>query len=209
MRPTARIAVCLILFCSSGGLAQQEAPIRGFSAEQASEHRRWEQKLAAIPQPNLREYMEHLVAEPFVLPFEFTNLAETFAGYVRELQELAGKEGGVDLAALAASARQLETRAREFEDRCAKATAAGALSRRRPEELRALNKLLYQSERLLISADGLPGRPWFKHQLYAGLYTGYGVKTVPYVFEGLEKKRWDEARKGVDVVRQRIDALGA
>src|SRR3989475_75990 len=35
------------------------------------------------------------------------------------------------------------------------------------------NKLLIESERKLTNAEGLPNRPWFKHQLYApGFYTG-------------------------------------
>jgi len=45
--------------------------------------------------------------------------------------------------------------------------------------------------------DGLPNRPWFKHQIYApGLYTGYGVKTLPAVRESIEQKRghWPTSR---------------
>ena len=49
----------------------------------------------------------------------------------------------------------------------------------------ALNRELIESERRLTNADGLPRRPWYKHLLYApGVYTGYGVKTVPGVREG-------------------------
>jgi len=41
------------------------------------------------------------------------------------------------------------------------------------ESLKLLNELLLQSERKLTSEQGLPGRPWFKHMIYApGLYTG-------------------------------------
>jgi N-acetylated-alpha-linked acidic dipeptidase len=47
---------------------------------------------------------------------------------------------------------------------------------------------------MLTHADGLPGRPWFKHLIYApGAYTGYGVKTIPGVREAIELKRWKEA----------------
>jgi len=63
---------------------------------------------------------------------------------------------------------------------------------------------------MLTAPDGLPRRPWFKHQLYApGLYTGYAVKTMPYVREALEQRRWEEAKKGVQVVRERLLALAA
>ena len=63
------------------------------------------------------------------------------------------------------------------------------------------NKLLMESERKLTNADGLPNRPWFKHQLYApGFYTGYGVKTVPAVRESIELKKWKEADAAIVVV---------
>lgn len=62
------------------------------------------------------------------------------------------------------------------------------------DALKGINQKLIQSERNLTNADGLPGRPWFKHLIYApGFYTGYGVKTIPGVREALEQKHWKEA----------------
>ena len=59
-------------------------------------------------------------------------------------------------------------------------------------------------------ADGLPRRDWFKHQIYApGFYTGYGVKTMPQIREGLEEKRFDEAQGGVRTVSAAVNALAA
>lgn len=64
--------------------------------------------------------------------------------------------------------------------------------------LRAVNALLIRSERRLTDADGLPGRPWYKHQLYApGFYTGYGVKTMPAVREAIEQHHFDEADSAI------------
>jgi N-acetylated-alpha-linked acidic dipeptidase len=63
-----------------------------------------------------------------------------------------------------------------------------------PAELQALNQKLMQSERKLTSPEGLPGRPWFEHLIYApGQYTGYDVKTIPGVREAIEQKKWKEA----------------
>jgi N-acetylated-alpha-linked acidic dipeptidase len=60
--------------------------------------------------------------------------------------------------------------------------------------IQSLNAKLIQSERKLTSTDGLPGRPWYQHMLYApGFYTGYGVKTIPGVREAIEQKKWKEA----------------
>jgi N-acetylated-alpha-linked acidic dipeptidase len=51
--------------------------------------------------------------------------------------------------------------------------------------------MLRNTERMFTSPEGLPQRPWYKHLLYApGLYTGYGVKTLPGVREGIEQKDW-------------------
>ena len=67
--------------------------------------------------------------------------------------------------------------------------------------LAEVNKLLIESERKLTNAEGLPNRPWFKHQLYApGFYTGYAVKTVPAVREAIEQKRWSQADEAIVVV---------
>jgi N-acetylated-alpha-linked acidic dipeptidase len=58
----------------------------------------------------------------------------------------------------------------------------------------SVNVKLIETERALTSSDGLPGRPWFKHLIYApGLYTGYGVKTIPGVREAIEQKKWKDA----------------
>jgi N-acetylated-alpha-linked acidic dipeptidase len=67
--------------------------------------------------------------------------------------------------------------------------------------LAEVNKMLIESERRLTNAEGLPNRPWFKHQLYApGFYTGYAVKTVPAVREAIELKKWKEADEAIVVV---------
>jgi N-acetylated-alpha-linked acidic dipeptidase len=61
-------------------------------------------------------------------------------------------------------------------------------------KLGTLNRELIESERKLTNSDGLPRRSWYKHLLYApGVYSGYGVKTVPGVREGIEQKRYAEA----------------
>ncbi len=58
---------------------------------------------------------------------------------------------------------------------------------------RNLNRILMKVERTMTRDDGLPRRPWFKHMIYApGFYTGYGVKTLPGIREGLEERKWEE-----------------
>jgi N-acetylated-alpha-linked acidic dipeptidase len=73
-------------------------------------------------------------------------------------------------------------------------------------KLGAVNRELIESERRLTNADGLPRRPWYKHLLYApGVYTGYGVKTVPGVREGIEQKRYAEAEQEIVRVSKALE----
>lgn len=150
------------------------------------------------------------LADAPVLPFEFTDLAETVGRYVAELRRLPGIQRKVDLTPMQNAQQSLLKSARAYEDAYAGARSVGSVFKREPAQLRTLNQLLRNCERLLTASEGLPARPWFKHQLYApGLYTGYGVKTIPYVREAIEQERWQEATKGVEVVRQRLLALAS
>ena len=73
-----------------------------------------------------------------------------------------------------------------------------------------LNDLLRGMEQTLLDAKGLPGRPWFQHLVYApGLYTGYGVKTLPGVREAIEERRWDEANTYVAATAKVLDGYAA
>jgi N-acetylated-alpha-linked acidic dipeptidase len=77
-----------------------------------------------------------------------------------------------------------------------------------PSAEEALDRILFGSERALTRASGLPQRPWFRHQIYApGLYTGYGVKTLPAVREAIEQRDWKQAREQIVLVAQTIESL--
>jgi len=74
------------------------------------------------------------------------------------------------------------------------------------ETLAKVNALLILSERKLTNDAGLPGRPWFKHQIYApGAYTGYGVKTLPAVREAMDQEDWKLAEAQVPIVAKVLD----
>ncbi|MFL5809843.1 MAG: transferrin receptor-like dimerization domain-containing protein [Flavisolibacter sp.] len=75
------------------------------------------------------------------------------------------------------------------------------------EKQNQLNSILFKAERSLIAQNGLPRRPWYKHQIYApGFYTGYGVKTLPGIREAIEQRNWKEAQDGITVVTQSMQA---
>lgn len=73
------------------------------------------------------------------------------------------------------------------------------------EKQNQLNDILFRAERSLVSQNGLPRRPWYKHEIYApGFYTGYGVKTLPAIREAIEQRNWKEAQEGISAVTQTI-----
>jgi len=148
------------------------------------------------------------LADAQILPFEFTNLAETIGNYVEEINKLPKQD--VDLAPLRQSVERLK-RASDNYDRALRSFAQNAgVFAESPGFLKELNKLLYQSERRLVSDAGLPRREWFKHQIYApGFYTGYGVKTLPGVREAIEQKNWAEATEQVKVISKTLDTVSA
>jgi N-acetylated-alpha-linked acidic dipeptidase len=104
------------------------------------------------------------------------------------------------LAALERSASRYDAQLGRWAEERSRGTAPDS------ELLKQLNAKLIATERALTRADGLPGRPWYRHHIYApGFYTGYGVKTLPGVREAIEQRRWDEAREQIERL---ADVLG-
>lgn len=76
-----------------------------------------------------------------------------------------------------------------------------------PKQADAINQLMYQAEQKLLSTQGLPRRPWFRHTIYApGYYTGYGVKTLPGIREAIEQRSWNEAQEQIEIAAKSIQA---
>jgi N-acetylated-alpha-linked acidic dipeptidase len=166
------------------------------------------------------------LADADLLPFEFTNLADTVQTYVQELRDLLKSKQdlvrdrnrdlvdglfaamndprrpeiapkpdvvppAINFAPLENAASALAESARRYNETAgsSKSKLAG-----NPPALQAINLKLQQCEQQLLDPAGLPGRSWYKHLLYApGFYTGYGVKTIPGVREGLEQGQYAQA----------------
>ena len=152
------------------------------------------------------------LADAPVLPFQFSDTADTLMRYVVELEKLAEtkKESKVDMKQVRNAVESLRSSAQAFEKAYASVGKANTQTLLARKELQELNKLLLTSEQKLGNTEGLPRRDWFKHQIYApGFYTGYGVKTMPQIREGLEEGRFTEAQGGVRTVSAAVNALAA
>ena len=162
------------------------------------------------------------------LPFEFKGFTDNVSVYISEIETLADNmrtnteetnqnitDGIYDLildptksfgppavqtqvpffnfAPLKNALARLESAAENYET-----TIAGGIAATTEE-----NYLLYQTERELIRQEGLNGRPWYKHHIYApGFYTGYGVKTIPGVREAIEQRQFDEVAEQIDIAAE-------
>jgi N-acetylated-alpha-linked acidic dipeptidase len=165
------------------------------------------------------------IAGADLLPFEFTDLADTIHLYQKQLKKLADDERAeliernkeieegvftatedprrpkippphadvppfLNFAPLDNAADALTESAARYQAALKKAWPAGVSA----AALADLNQKLKESERRLTAPEGLLRRSWYKHMIYApGVYSGYGVKTLPGIREAIEEKRWAEA----------------
>jgi N-acetylated-alpha-linked acidic dipeptidase len=160
------------------------------------------------------------MADADVLPFQFSNFAETIHGYVVEVKELAGqmrdraKERDLELSEGVFDALKDPKKLRvtppadpippflnfapldQASDDLTDAAKAfdGALSKTADVVADDVNAEIARAEQTLTDPAGLPNRPWYRNLIYApGYYTGYGVKTLPGVREAIEQKDWKQA----------------
>ena len=83
-----------------------------------------------------------------------------------------------------AAAERFASAGRELNETTDAALAAGSIE---PAKAAALNRRIMDVESNWLSPDGIPGRPWFKHMLYAARYT-YAHLELPGITEAVEKR---------------------
>src|SRR5437667_7669944 len=79
--------------------------------------------------------------------------------------------------------------------------ATGAIT---AEKIRQLNLELLQVESNWLDPDGIPGRPWFQHLLYAARYT-YAHLEFPGLTEAVEKRDWKLASDQAALVQRALE----
>jgi N-acetylated-alpha-linked acidic dipeptidase len=172
------------------------------------------------------------MADADVIPYQFTNLAETVHGYVTDLKKLAStardkaKEENTEISedvykALYDPKKQFVPPTTQplppYFNFAPLDQASDDLTRAADEYEKAVtaagdnlppavNEQLIQTERMLIDSAGLPNRPWFENLIYApGFYTGYGVKTMPGVREAIEQKQWSSVDPQIERVASALE----
>jgi N-acetylated-alpha-linked acidic dipeptidase len=146
------------------------------------------------------------LADAEILPFDYEAYGAQILEYLNDIEQQATKASAdgakrIDFAGMKAAAEgfvQAGAAARARGDallaRAPADAAAGA-------DLARLNRALMLAERDLIEPAGLPDRPWYRHVIYApGLYTGYGVKTIPGVREAVDSGNYGRAAEQAAIV---------
>ena len=120
------------------------------------------------------------MADADVLPYDYVTYARQIQAYLATAQARA-KDAGLNLdfnAALAAANRFAAEAAMVM----GKQLAGGG-------NPAVLNASLRAVEGDLLAPEGLPGRPWFRHTIFApGEYTGYAAVVIPGVNEAIDAR---------------------
>lgn len=142
------------------------------------------------------------LAEAEVLPFDYETYGRQILEYIGEIEKQARNASAAE--AKKVDFAGLRSAAEAFAKAGARVRARGESMLQAPApatDLAAINRRLIMAERDLIEPAGLPDRPWYRHVVYApGLYTGYGVKSIPGVREAVDAGNYTRAAEQAAIV---------
>ncbi len=101
------------------------------------------------------------------------------------------RAGEVDLGPAVAAAADFAAAGRALKQAVEARLAAGGIDQ---QTAAALDRDIMDVESNWLEPEGIPGRPWFKHMLYAARYT-YAHLELPGITEAVEKQDWATARR--------------
>ena len=140
------------------------------------------------------------LANAEVLPLDFDAYAAALRDFIRRLDDIPGLAANVDVKDLASRTTAMRGAARRFNQRIESALAAGKLT---AADAVRVNRKILDFEANWANPAGIPGRPWFKHLLYAPRYT-YAAMTLPGITEAAEAGNWARARQQAALVADAI-----
>jgi N-acetylated-alpha-linked acidic dipeptidase len=139
-------------------------------------------------------------------PFDAPAYGREIARYSQQLAAEPGAKGlAPELESLARRAREWSEAARGAQRVFAARVASGQVT---GAALRRYNEWLLSLERGLLDPAGLPGRPWFRHLIYAPL-PSYEAETLPGVREALRTGGGEAARREIARLASKLEAAAA
>ena len=141
------------------------------------------------------------LANAEILPFDFESYAQNIRQFVVDLNLANRVNGHIDLGALQQHVADFEAAGRELNAAAARAIASGRLDASRAVQV---NQQLMQVERNWCNPEGMPGRPWFKHSLYATRYT-YAHLELPGLTEAAEAGNWPVLAQQTTILESELE----
>lgn len=142
------------------------------------------------------------LANADVLPFDVASYAGAVTRFIGALDDIPQAADRLDTRALRAAVGRLDTAGQTLNEAVARTLAAGPVPRAASD---AVNRELLAFEQTWLDEAGIPGRPWFKHLLYAPRYT-YAAMSLPGVTEAAEAGDWTRAQDQVARLVARVEA---
>jgi len=139
------------------------------------------------------------LSEAEILPFDFAAYGRDIAGFASALSRTS--KGNVDFAPFEQRIAEFRTAGGELNAAMARALVKGPLDATLASRV---NRNIMQVESNWANPDGLPGRPWFKHTLYAARYT-YGHLELPGLTEAIEKRDFAEAQHQAAILARALE----
>jgi N-acetylated-alpha-linked acidic dipeptidase len=133
-------------------------------------------------------------------PFDFAMYAQNIREWVDEVGKKPGAAANVKLDRLRHKLGVFGAAGDALDHAMADALAHGKLD---PQTAASVNAKIMQVESNWLNPDGIPGRPWFKHTLYASRYT-YAHLELPGITEAVERQDWKTAQQQVEVLEQQV-----
>jgi N-acetylated-alpha-linked acidic dipeptidase len=142
------------------------------------------------------------LANSDILPFDFAANGAALQTFLAELESRSQPNPA------RASLMPLANRIADFEraGKTLRELTLGDLNASSPNRRRIqdLNAQLLQVESNWLDPGGIPGRPWFRHLLYAARYT-YAHLEFPGLTEAIEAGKWQEAERQANVLEEAVD----
>jgi N-acetylated-alpha-linked acidic dipeptidase len=123
------------------------------------------------------------LANADVLPFDFTAYATRLGEFTGELEQRWRQS--VTARAEASPFVVVHDAVAAFHDAAAGMAPRMAAALESPGSRDAVNRALMDVERAFVDPEGIPGRPWYRHQIYAPKFT-YAPEMLPGAAEALE-----------------------
>jgi N-acetylated-alpha-linked acidic dipeptidase len=140
------------------------------------------------------------LANAEILPYDFDSYGEHIRQFVVDLNLANHVSGYIDLAALQQHITDFQAAGRELNSAVANAISSGRLD---TAAAARVNGQLMQVERNWCNPQGIPGRPWFKHSLYAARYT-YAHLELPGLTEAAEAGDWKVAAEQAKILEDEL-----